>query len=138
MVFKYPSQSQRFLLSIHQESLGLHPPLDDELDEPEEDEPELDELLPELPGPPGGGLTGSGELPGPNSLPRHSPVSVTKQTLATKVEACSDCVGVGFNRGRGTAERCVCEKTKIILVNSVFLKKVKIVAGYVTFASLWL
>ena len=90
---------------MHHASLGSHPPLDDELDEPEEDE--LDELLPELPELPGGGVGLSGELP--NSLPRHSPVSVTKQTFATKVGVCRDCVGVRLNRGRGTAERCVCE-----------------------------
>ena len=66
---------------MHHASLGSHPPDDDD------DELLLDdELLPELLELPGGGLSGSssGELT--NSLPRHSPVSVTKQTLASKVD----------------------------------------------------
>ena len=67
---------------MHHASLGSHPPDDDD------DELLLDdELLPELLELPGGGVIGSGELPAPNSLPRHSPVSVTKQTFATKVGA---------------------------------------------------
>ena len=64
---------------MHHASLGSQPPDDD-------DEPLDDELLPELPELPGGGVGLSGELLPSNSLPRHSPVSVTKQTLASKVD----------------------------------------------------
>ena len=86
-------------LSIHHASLGSHPPLDDEDEELLDEELEEDELDDELllgSGPTGCGPTGSGELT--NSLPRHSPVSVTKQTLATKV---GDCIKLEEERSCG-------------------------------------
>ena len=98
---------------MHQASLGSQPP---ELDEPDEDEllddaPELDELLlPELPELPGGGVELSGELPPSNWLPRHSPVSVTKHTLATKVDVCGKFREKKCGDGLA-ATRCVCDFT---------------------------
>ena len=63
----------------------------------------------------------SGEFAPPNVLPEHFDVSVIKHTeavshrLAVSGSArnksrCSDRVCVAFNRGRGTAERCVCKE----------------------------